>query len=364
MTKLFYWGITKKGYRQESLLHVINELQQFVVIFCRKQPQYSNKIIKFIRENINQILDLPTLIRSDLVYIPPMEHSICKTILCRVFRKKVICDIYAPIYDMTVNDEKIYSKKSLMGRLYYLRDKMAMKYSSRVLFLSEAECNYFLQTVGLTKEKVKVEVVPLVIPAGEAAKLRYYKGEKATLEMCWTGSFISLQGLEKILAAAEILSKKELPLKIHIIGPRGMAREKYMTYVERKNLTGIVDFPDLWGDVSKWKQYIAEKCDVTLGIFGDSQKARSVLANKVVDGIASRTPVLTAESSGIDCFDLKQDIFTVKNEPIMIAQQMETMCALSYETVRVRVEHAYSIYAQQFTYTVFRENIRRIIGDL
>ena len=301
--------------------------------------------------------------KATIVYIPPMEYTFMKVFLSRFYRKKVITDVYAPHYDMTVNDEKIYTKKSIVARFYHWQDRYIIKKSTVSLFLNEPEKEYFLKQVNIKKYNNRMEVLPLYIPLKPQAEIRYFKKEREIINLCWTGTFINLQGVDKIIDAAYELKKMNFRCKIYIIGPDKAAKQKWIKYVDEKGISDYVIFPNVWGDFQKWENFIVKNCDITLGIFGDSQKAKTVVANKVIDGIAFKTPLITAESIGIDFYFKNNEIYVTKNDPISIANKIIEVSNLNLDVIKKNIENAYTIYEMNFSKEVFKKKFANIVDS-
>lgn len=362
--KIFYWGNVRTGYRQEGFQNYVLE-NDYKVEHAKVYIHAANKYIKFLSCIINDLLNFKRMLTSTIIYIPPMEHTIIKIILSSLCRKKIICDIYAPLYDMTVNDEKIYLKSSIMGKLYWYRDRIAMSKSTIVLFLNEAEKDHFCKSVNISKKKVNSVIVPLIISKKPYAKNLYFFDKKRKLNICWTGSYVSLQGLDKIIEAIKILKNESFNFIFSIIGPENDKAKYYEKIIYKENLSDCVKFIKIWGDIEKWEEYICEECDISLGIFGDSDKAKSVVANKVIDGVAFKTPVITGFSSGIDIYFTQiDDIYTVNNTPVDIANKILEVASSSISEIRNHIENAYKIYTDNFSKNAYEKNLDRIFKEL
>lgn len=362
--RLLYWGEDKSGYRQSSFIEYVEE-KKYDVIYSGKVPSVKRKLEKNILQYIYEIKEIPKIIKADVVYLPPMEHTALKIMLCKLFRKKIICDIYAPIYDMTVNDEKIYTPYSIMGRRYYFRDKICMKMADQVLFLNDAERQHFICSVNLKEKDVSSTCVPLVINKKQPAKLKFYKKERGYLSICWTGSFVALQGVECIIDAMFILKEKNLKAKLYIIGPPGERANYYKQQVQNKQLSDCIEFLDLWGDMKQWEKFIIDNCDVSLGIFGGSDKAKCVVGNKVIDGIIAKTPVITGKSKGLDLFfNQDNDIYTVDNTPDALAKKIIQVANSSYHEIENHVENAFDIYEKIFSKKAYKKNMEHVFEKL
>lgn len=365
--RILYWGNNKSGYRQSEFIDYMKRRKDDI-FFSIAMPEVKGKLKKNILEYFYEFKTIPLLRKVDIVYFPPMEHMISKLIWAKIFRKKIICDIYAPIYDMTVNDEKKYSAYSLMGRRYYYRDRICMKLSDNVLFLNNAEKKYFINTVDLNEKDVCSSEVPLVINEKKVSKLKYFHKKREHPYLCWTGSFIALQGLECIIDSIAILKSNNYKVKLFVIGPQCEKAEYYQRIVKERRLEDYIEFPNIWGNMEYWEEFISENCDITLGIFGSSGKAKSVVANKVVDGIITKTPVITGKSEGIDLFfNQKSDIYTTENEPDKLAKKIMDVAEKDLKEIRENAENAFKIYNNNFSESAYEkkmDDVLKKLGDI
>lgn len=304
------------------------------------------------------------LYSSDIIYIPPMMHKIYKSFICKILKKRVVCDIYAPLYDTTVNDYKKYKKFSPIAIIHFLRDFFAMIFSNPVLFLNESEATHFTNTIHIDKRKINYAILPLYRSEKERAKLPYYNGRSSVFTLCWTGTFIPLQGVEKIIETAQLLKKNSVKFRLLIFGPNNEYKTYYQKMVNDKNLNDKVSFPNIWGDLNRWEQLVSEDCDISLGIFGDSQKAKNVVANKVVDATSFGIPVITGYSNGLkEFFDCKKDIMCINNEPYEMAKAIINLSNKNIDEINSMVNQAYKVYADNFNKESFIERMTEIVDE-
>lgn len=104
------------------------------------------------------------------------------------------------------------------------------------------------------------------------------------------GQFIPLHGVATIIEAARLL--RDQPVEWVLIG-RGQEGERIRAMLEQQPLPRLrwID----WVDYDQLQKHIHE-ADACLGIFGTSDKAASVIPNKVFQVLASGRPVITRDS--------------------------------------------------------------------
>ena len=117
--------------------------------------------------------------------------------------------------------------------------------------------------------------------------------KKEFLQVLFYGQFIPLHGIDTIIEAARILQDPQI--RWTLIG-RGQEASRIRALIAQTPLPTLhwVD----WIAYDKLHEWIAS-ADICLGIFGTSEKAASVIPNKVFQIIASGCPLITRDSSAI-----------------------------------------------------------------
>jgi len=354
---LFVFGGKYIAYRtKEFLRYAVND--------ARFNVYYNGFESLGIRKIISRLASLAALLCADMVYVTPYERRSVLFKFALLLKKPLICDFYLSLYATDILDRKLYSPDSKQARKYKKADLAAVKRSARLFFLTESEAKYFLSLLGEDADKIKHDTVPLVIPEKPAAVLPYFSGARDYIHFCWCGTYIPLHGLEKIILAAEIAKNKGLNFRITFWGDSGEKAADAIRAACDLRLGDTVTFVnDKWGDIETWENFIAQNCDVTFGIFGDSDKARTVLANKTVDGVAFRTPVITARTPGAKEFFDEQDLFFCGNTPESIAETMISAASKTKSEIDAMVSRAYDKYLKFFTPAAFWRKTSGIILD-
>jgi glycosyltransferase involved in cell wall biosynthesis len=107
------------------------------------------------------------------------------------------------------------------------------------------------------------------------------------------GQFIPLHGLETIIAAARLL--RDEPIEWILIG-RGQDEGLIRRQLQEQTLPRLrwIEWVDYF-DLKDWIQ----RADVCLGIFGTSEKAASVIPNKVFQTVVAGRPLITRDSPAV-----------------------------------------------------------------
>lgn len=212
--------------------------------------------------------------------------------------KPLVYDIFISSYDTYVHDRKIVRDKSLKSFYYFYKDKFTCYLSDLVLLDTEEHIKYFVNTFSIPKTKFKRILI------GSFNNDHKPKIDNNRFTVLFFGTFIPLQGIEYIIKAAKLLDKK---VEFIIIGDGQTSPEIMKLYkkIKPKN----IQFLGLQSH-----DFVMEKlsmCNLGLGIFGNTNKAKRVIPHKVFEIIASQKPFLTGKSMAIDeLFSHGKDCFT------------------------------------------------------
>lgn len=238
----------------------------------------------------------------------------------------LVWDFFVPTYDTIVNDRKLLSKKNLFSYLLYQIEKMALKISDMIIVDTNTHGQYISDLYQIPKHKfhcVFVGAEEIFFPTSLKGKSPF---NKDCYNVFFYGQFIPLQGIEVIISAAELLSKEEASNICFTIAGSGQTSSFIDNIISSKNLQNINRIK--WIEYHQLPNWI-QHCDICLGIFGNSQKAKSVIPNKVFQSIASNTKTITTLTPAIkELFQYKQinNLYTLKNStPLELAEMIKTL---------------------------------------
>ncbi len=294
-----------------------------VCYFGTYTPEYSRNsiLISGLRENGADVIECKTVSRGVLKYIDLIiKHwrmrnkydimivgfqGIQAMILAKFLtRKTIIFDAFASIYDSMVMDRKTVKSNSLSAKYYWWLDKISMTLADIVLFDTNENIDYASNEFGIKKNKFRRIFV------GASADVFYPVEKKESagkFKILFYGSFLPLHGVEYIVRAAKSLEKEEdIIFEILGWGPEMKKILELFNFLKPRNLffTGGVDKELL-------RDKIAE-AQVCLGIFGNTDKAKRVIPNKVYECLAAGKPIITADTPAIKELFEADELFLVK----------------------------------------------------
>jgi len=235
-------------------------------------------------------------------------------------RKPVFFDVFVSLYDSIVWDRREIKTKSLKALVYWITDWISCMSAHRILLDTNKHIEYFAETFHIPKEKFM-----RVFVGTDDTVFKQARRDHDMFTVHFHGTYIPLQGIEYIVAAAKKLENE--PIKFNIVGGGqtqervwGLAKE-----LEADNVHFLKKVP-----YEKLNDMLNES-DIALGIFGDTQKAKRVIPNKLYEALASGIAVITGESDAAkelltdrenvlfckmaDGNDLAEKILELKNDP-------------------------------------------------
>lgn len=237
---------------------------------------------------------------SVIVGFPGWHDLPLAFVLGKIFNKKVIFDVFTPMHETFYMDRK----QVRAGWFYKLYDWINFKLSDYVLADTKTHLKVYCKNYGLNKKK------GVVIYLGSDDHFFKPISRKETTDILFYGSYQPLQGVEHIINAASYLKD----YKFKLIG-KGQTKAKIEVLVKEKKLRNIL-FAD-WVSVVELADEIA-RAKIVLGIFGESEKALSVIPNKVYDGIACQKVVVTKKTTAsLELFSQKGCIL-IENDKELI----------------------------------------------
>ncbi|MFC1852171.1 glycosyltransferase [candidate division CSSED10-310 bacterium] len=247
----------------------------------------------------------------------------------------LVFDAFLSLYDSLVFDRKVVRKGSFKARLIYAVDKYSCWLADIVLLDTEQHIDYFVHEFGLAREKFR----RIFIGANDSI---FFPLERERQDHPWTvihyGKYIPLHGMTYIIRAARELEDRKIQFQLIGSGEEYETTVKLAAELKVQNIEFLefVEQPELPSFI--------HQADICLGIFGDTDKARRVVPNKVYEAMAMKKPVITGNSPaaqeilshGENCFlcemsnhlALAQAIKTLIND----VEQQQKIASGGYDT--------------------------------
>jgi glycosyltransferase involved in cell wall biosynthesis len=241
----------------------------------------------------------------DYIVIGSSDTSRPLVILAKIIsRKPVIWDAHYSLYDTIIFDRKLASQKSIKACYYWFLDWLGCVFADKILLDTDHHIDYFVKQFKINKDKF----IRILVGANEELLKKNLSNiinhNENNFLISFHGNYIPLQGIEYIIEAAKILEK--FPnIKFKLVG-KGQTYQKIRDLAKELNIVNInfierVPYSEIPGLI-----YAAH---VSLGIFGNSDKALSVIPNKIYEAMALSKPIITGDTPGIrELFEDRKNI--------------------------------------------------------
>ncbi len=221
------------------------------------------------------------------------------------FKSQIIFDAFISFYDTYVFDRKIVKRGSVKSIYLYFLDWLSCRVADILIFDTVEHQKYFNKTFRFKNKKEIILPVPIDLALIEkiAPKKREARYQDKFIVFFY-GYYIPLQGVEYIVEAANLL-KKEKNIFFFLLGSgqtRKKIEEKYKENPSNNlRFLNRVDYEELIS-------YI-KMADLNLGIFGNTNKAKRVIPNKVLEAMGVGKLVLSGRNKAMEkYFKDREDI--------------------------------------------------------
>jgi glycosyltransferase involved in cell wall biosynthesis len=225
-----------------------------------------------------------------LVSYPGQLDVLVLWLFARMRRKHIAFDWFISAFDTVVADRRLLGRKNLLARILWAGEWLSCRAADLVFMDTATHARRMEALFGLASNTLGYVWVGAERSFFESATRQR---KKEFLQVLFYGQFIPLHGIDTIIEAARILQDPQI--RWTLIG-RGQEASRIRALIAQTPLPTLhwVD----WIAYDKLHEWIAS-ADICLGIFGTSEKAASVIPNKVFQIIASGCPLITRDSSAI-----------------------------------------------------------------
>lgn len=376
MKKIFLCGLAHGSYRNQNTIKFLTDnINDYAVSYTDSRFFNSSMtcktfLCKLMKKLINFFINLLVypyeifkIFNSDIIFVLAMNHqnNFVKIWIAKLLRKEIILDFYISYYDSLVLDTKTVTNKYKIKQIFF-KEKTVAKLADKLIFLNNSEAKYYSELLNLDlKEKY---IVPLCVDEHKHGQITLSKDTDKIPIVCWWGSYIALHGLTNIIDAVQVLINRNFKCKFYLFGNSDEKAKEYILYIKEKKLESYIKvLNDFSFNNGKLENFLVQNCDLALGSFGESNKAKTVLINKVIDSISMKIPLLTIRTKALEeFFDFKNDIYIVNtNNAIEIAEKIIAIFD-KYNIAVKNTEVAYQIYKKNFSQSAFNHNLIKVLN--
>jgi len=266
-------------------------------------------------------------------------------------RKKIIFDAFVSVYQTMVFDRKKFRPNGLFSKLSRFIDEYSCRCADVVFLDTQQHIDFFASEYSLPREKLNKLLVgsddtimfPQDLPANEPFTVHFH------------GEFQALHGIEYIIRAAKLLPEIQFQIM-------GRGRMLNACLKEAEDASNIRFLPPC--GYEQLPKYIA-RADISLGIFGATQKAQRVIPHKVYEAMACRKAIITADSPAAEelLVDGEHALFCKPADHQGLADAIKKL--KSDPALRNQIaENAYNLFTEKCVPRVLGEKIKILTEEL
>jgi glycosyltransferase involved in cell wall biosynthesis len=238
--------------------------------------------------------------------------------LARVRRMPVIFDAFISLSDTVVEDRKLASRGSILGRATRLIDRISLRLAARVLADTPSHAELYAELSGIPRDRVGV----VWIGAQDDLFTPRPNITPVPNRVLFYGTFIALQGIETILRAAKLLEPDGVVVRVIGSGQEQPTVDRLLAELQPANVDRVGRIP-----VELLADEIAAAA-VCLGIFGTTAKAGRVVPHKVFECTAVGRPVVTAATEAMrSAFTDAEVAMVPPGDPVALANEVRRLLA-------------------------------------
>lgn len=280
--KIFVIGESLDSYpRNKNFLEVLSRIYKIEKYFINRRKILNLDNFKFLFK------------KCDYFFVMfPCQKIIFLACIYKIFHPRtiIVIDFFISNYDTLVSDRNIIKKMSLKALYLYFIDWLSILVADLLMFDTEDDRDYFLSLFKLNKNNF---IVPVFFNFNNNIKSAFkLNKESGEFSILFYGGYSPLHGIDIIIRSALLLSNKYKQIKFYLIGSGQLKDEMINLNNELggKNINFIdgLNYDDLLSAIND--------ADLCLGIFGETEKAKRVIPNKLIDYLALGKLVVTGET--------------------------------------------------------------------
>jgi glycosyltransferase involved in cell wall biosynthesis len=212
-------------------------------------------------------------------------------IWAKLNRGSLVVDGFVGLHETRIGDWGDAAHGSLLSRWYRLLDSVAVAAADTYLIDTE------FRAAAVRRQRPRATVRSLPVGAPVWARRDSERAPGSPIRILFYGNYLPLHGAERIVEGLSMMEHTDASSFLVTMVGSGAGREAVRRLVRERGLDDTVTFLDAMPEEDLAGHLNAS--DVVLGVFGSSEKAKSVIPNKVWQGLASGAVVVTQHSPAL-----------------------------------------------------------------
>jgi glycosyltransferase involved in cell wall biosynthesis len=268
-------GVRDKG--------TLSRIQQLAAA-CRLAIAWPRLIRGYMRAPRHKVL---------LVPYPGVFEVLLLSPFAKLRGARIAWDLFISPWDTIVHDRRSHAWWHPLPLLLYAAEWIAARVATWLFLDTDAHARRIERTLALSPGRigcVPLGTDPVQFPPRPDPPLM-----AAPLRVLFYGQYIPLHGLETIVEAAHLLELRGVPVKWLLAGA-GQEEPRVTAMIVHRGVNTVEQVG--WVPLDRLPALI-NGSDVGLGIFGITEKAHTVIPNKVYELAATQTPIVTGDTPAL-----------------------------------------------------------------
>jgi glycosyltransferase involved in cell wall biosynthesis len=203
----------------------------------------------------------------------------------------LVVDGFVGLHETRIGDWGEASPRSLASRWYRLLDKVAVMSSQNYLIDTE------YRATEVRRQHPRATVRSLPVGAPRWARRGDEADSEAPVGILFYGNYLPLHGADRIVEGLTRVARTDSrSFTVTMVGS-GAGRDAVTRLAREQGLGDVITFLDSMPEARLADHVRA--ADIVMGVFGSSDKAKSVIPNKVWQGLACGAIVVTQRSPAL-----------------------------------------------------------------
>lgn len=246
------------------------------------------------------------IMESDAIFVgyPGQFDMPFAYLIAKFYGKKLVFDPVILMFNALSNDIGVIKKGSFSTNLLKCFEKYIMSLPDVIIASTIEQKKFFIDQVEVREEKIKVAYLAadnaIYKPVETKRKVNKFK-------VVYYGLFTPLHGIPHIIEAARMCQSNQ-NIVFQMVG-KGQLYQESRARADKAGLTNIEFYPDMNESNS---MELLQQADVFLGFMESNDTVLREIPNKVYQGMALGTVVITGDSPAIrTVFTNRENIYIV-----------------------------------------------------
>ena len=344
-----YFGNYQKDYpRNQTLISGLRQ-NNCQVLECQTREWGIKKYWSLYRQH-RQIKN-----KYDFLIVAFQGHSLV-WFAKLISSKPIIFDAFVSLYLANVEDRQLYSPQSIKAKYYAWLDRISCQLADKVLLDTQTQINYFIKKYRIKKDKFERIFVG-------ANNDTYYPDSRPQTSdskfiVHWHGYIVPFYAVDIIIKAAHLL-QKHADIQFRLVTRFNNKYKIIKDIAAGLKLTNLKFYSETpHQELAK----LINRAHICLGIFGNNKKAELVIPNKVIEALACKKAVITADTAAMhELFKDKENILLCQpNNPADLVTKILSL----KNDINLRnslADRGYQLYLNQLTPKILGKQLKDLL---